>query len=258
MQNLNDQSLETIVPLWLKKDKEVKAILQAISKTRTELYQKLSIGSIYSRLDSLDNDTLNHLAKQWHLEVWRDFWPLELKRATLKRLIIAKPRLGTLSAIIDAVGAYGSSVFIKEWWEFEPKRKGHTFEVYVKVNEIKGLATDDVLFDLKRLINATKPVRSQYRFTIVWAGSSEIKLKQNLAVANSFRYSMEPKLFTEGVAKIDLKQQIRPVTILRQSNQINLQTFNQTKPKSTGINGNTSQSDSNKSQVNNFKFTIHL
>lgn len=215
MQNLQYKDLWAMSPHWLTKDPNINAILQAISKVRSELYAYLDNGALYKRIKSLDSQTLDHLATQWHVEVWRDFWPLEVKQKTLLNQIIFKPRLGTPAAIKEAIGAYGSAVYIKEWWEFEPKLTPHTFNVYIKQNDIEGLSSDEVMFDLKRLIDATKPVRSQYKFIVSWEGKSTLSLKQSGYGAVFFRYSMQSKPVLDGNAKVHLKQSLHKFTHIR-------------------------------------------
>lgn len=199
MQQLSDTDLLRLSPQWALDDQEARALIEAVNELHADLQKHLDDPLLYARFNQLSSAALDHLAAQWHAEVWRDVWPVSVKRDTLKSLIIEKPRLGTLSAVKNAISAYGGAVSIQEWWEQSPPGTPHTFIVYIRQNDIEGLSPDDVLSDLKRLIDSTKPTRSQYRFILSWDGSARLPIRSESRSLVSFRYTMPERPRAYGV-----------------------------------------------------------
>lgn len=170
--------LHSLAPPSIKNDARIAAALEALQRQLIPLEGHLDDGLFLCRIDELDSATLDHLAAQWNARVWRDSWPLELKRTSLKSIIQEKRRLGTLTAIKNAISSLGSAVIIREWWQCEPKRTPHTFEVVINQNSLPGVADEDLIYDLMRSLNYTKPVRSQYTITLTYKTQAFLKLPQ--------------------------------------------------------------------------------
>ena len=172
----NNSLLKLLAPPSITKDPQVKNAITAVEKELLPLEGHLNDGLFYCRIDSLSSEALDHLAEQWSATVWRDSWPIEVKRSVLRALITDKSRLGTLSAVKKAVSSLGSGVFIREWWQTEPRRTPHTFEVVIDQNAIEGVADEDLIFDLMRSVDYAKAVRSQYTVVLTYKTQAFLKL----------------------------------------------------------------------------------
>ena len=127
----------------------------------------VDLPSIYVSIDKLTSTQLDHVAYGWDASVWRDSWPVALKRSVLKNVVREKRKKGTLRAVKDAVSSIGSAATIKEWWQQEPKGTPHTFEIQATLGNIDGTLDAEMQEDLFALIDDAKPVRSHYTFVLV-------------------------------------------------------------------------------------------
>lgn len=168
MKKINTPSLmRSILPSSITKDKKVVDSAEALDSQLKEISAHTDDGMLLYKIDYLPSDVLDHLAMQWDAEVWRDSWPLHIKRSSLKALISEKTRMGTVSAVKNAIKGLGSAGYITEWFAREPPTAPHTFNISIDQNEIEGIADEELIYDIKRSINATKPVRSQYTISVI-------------------------------------------------------------------------------------------
>lgn len=166
MKTLDDILLEDILPENLAKDGTVKAASVAIDPQLTAVSQAVDLPSIYSNINSLSSLALDHLAVQYDVRVWRDTWPLSLKRSVLNTAIADKSKKGTLSAVKQALESLGSSAKVVEWWQETPKATPHTFKIYATQALIEGVIRSELQEDIIKAIYDAKPMRSHFTFTI--------------------------------------------------------------------------------------------
>lgn len=163
---LDQTSLLDLVPDSIKRDKSVSSAGKALDPLLQEVTAALDLPSIYVSIDGLSSEQLDHLAYAWDASVWRDSWPIELKRSVVKNVVTEKRKKGTVSAVRDALASIQSAATIKEWWETDPKGTPHTFTIYATLGKIEGVLDAEMQEDLIRLIDDAKPVRSHYTFVI--------------------------------------------------------------------------------------------
>ena len=164
--DLENSVLLDLVPDSIKRDKSVAGVAMAIDPLLQEVTASLDLPSIYTSIDGLSSEQLDHLAYQWDASVWRDSWPIEMKRSVVKAVVTEKRKKGTVKAVRDALASIGSAATIKEWWEMEPKGAPHTFTIYATLGKIEGVLDAEMQEDLIRLIDDAKPVRSHYTFVV--------------------------------------------------------------------------------------------
>lgn len=167
--------LQELIPSSIKDEQIFKDSVQAL-KTKDDTKGHLNDGLFYYRLDELSSDVLDHLANQWHVRVWRDSWSVELKRSILKGLIKEKRRVGSVSAVKNAIASFGSAAVLTEWWQKSPQDKPHTFEIIINQNEVAGTVTSEITEDLIRTLDYTKPVRSQYQLKITFSQKAQMTM----------------------------------------------------------------------------------
>lgn len=174
MTEIKDVKLSQLIPENLVEDSNVKACADALDLTLQDVSKKVDIPSIYLRLDSLTSEQLDHMAAAWDASVWRQSWPIQIKRSVLNNVILEKRKRGTLGAVKKAIETIGSYTNITEWWQETPKGTPHTFKVIASLNNYEGVLESDLQEDLFGLIDDAKPVRSHYDFILQKRYSGEI------------------------------------------------------------------------------------
>lgn len=166
MKTTEDIKLKDTLPDSLTKDENISACAEALDPQLKKIAQNSDIPALYVNIDKLPSRALDHLAMQYDISVWRDNWPLNLKRSVLKNALSDKRKKGTKAAVIQALESIGSSASIVEWYQKTPKGEPHTFTVYATLSEMEGVFTDDQQEDLLGLIDDAKPLRSHYEFVL--------------------------------------------------------------------------------------------
>lgn len=183
MKTLDDVKLSDVLPDSISKDENVAASAKAIDPQLKLIAEKIDIPSLYINIDRLESTQLDHLAMQYDVTVWRDSWPVAVKRSVLKTAISEKRKKGTVSAVKNALASVASQATITEWWQKEPKGTPHTFEIVVTQSSIDGLVPTELQEDLISLIDDAKPLRSHYEFIVqrnltsginIWGGINHL------------------------------------------------------------------------------------
>lgn len=164
---LADVRLSDLLPGSIAQDDNVRHSAEALDKQLLDMTSAVDLPSIYVSIDRLTSTQLDHVAYGWDASVWRDSWPVSMKRSVLKNVVREKRKKGTLRAVKDAVASIGSAATIKEWWQQEPKGTPHTFEIQATLGNIEGTLDSEMQEDLFALIDDAKPVRSHYTFVLV-------------------------------------------------------------------------------------------
>jgi phage tail P2-like protein len=164
---LADVRLSDLLPDSIAQDDNVRHSAEALDKQLLDMTSAVDLPSIYVSIDRLTSTQLDHVAYGWDASVWRDLWPVSMKRSVLKNVVREKRKKGTLRAVKDAVASIGSAATIKEWWQQEPKGTPHTFEIQATLGNIEGTLDSEMQEDLFALIDDAKPVRSHYTFVLV-------------------------------------------------------------------------------------------
>lgn len=106
-------------------------------------------------------------AWQLSLDEWNTNWPDSVKRAQIKIAPIVHRKKGTIGSIRRILSAFGAACTIKEWWQKVPKGAPHTFDISLVFSNINGeQPTSEYLNNVLKMINATKPERSHYTFSV--------------------------------------------------------------------------------------------
>lgn len=117
------------LPPSLKSDPNMLALAQVIAEQLQTTAKQIKENIIYARIDELDEQTLDLLAYDLHVD-WYDYsYPVEIKRQTIKDSVKVHRRLGTKYAVETALGAVFPGTRIEEWFEYggEP----YTFRVII-------------------------------------------------------------------------------------------------------------------------------
>lgn len=208
MKTLDDVSLSDLMPDSISGDPVVSASARSIDKELKLVAQGVDAPLIFSRIDELTSDQLDHLAASRNMTIWRDSWPVELKRSVAKQIIAQKARMGTLSAVKLALQSLGAAAVVTEWWEENPPAEAHTFKISVSLSEIDGTLTSEMQEDCFALLDDAKPVRSHYTFTLAINKQGGLKVGSVFRQAVSARIQVGRKAEVIGIV---LANAVRPV-----------------------------------------------
>lgn len=166
MKDLENLSMVESLPEAIAQDKSMQGLAFAFQRQFRKLAKYVDTGALFSNIDKMTSLQLDHLAVMFDLQIWRDQWPLQMKRSVMKTAFLLKRRVGTKSAIIEALESIGSASEIIEWWEMTPKGAPHTFDIIATLADIEGTLTNEMQEDLQLMIRDSKPARSHFNFIL--------------------------------------------------------------------------------------------
>lgn len=124
------------------------ALARVIAEQLQGTVQQIGKNIIYARIDELDEQTLDVLAYDLHVD-WYDYsYPIEVKRQTIRDSVRVHRRLGTKYAVETALGAVFPGTRVQEWFEYggEP----YMFKVIIGATE-SGVSADRQAAVLERV-----------------------------------------------------------------------------------------------------------
>lgn len=163
---IDSVELMELLPASIARDPVAENAVRSMRGVLQDVIAGRYIPAIFSRFDSLTSEQLDHVAVMFDVSTWRDTWPIDLKKSVLRMIFQTKCRMGTLSAVREALSSLGSAVSVTEWWETTPKGTPHTFSVDATLSAVGGLLSSDLQEDLMQLLNEAKPARALYTFNL--------------------------------------------------------------------------------------------
>lgn len=136
------------LPPALKNDPKMIALAKSIADQLQINARQIKKNIIYARIDELDEQTLDILAYDLHVD-WYDFsYPIAVKRQTIKDSVRVHRKLGTKFAVETALGAVFPGTQVKEWFEYggDP----YMFKVIIGATE-SGVSADRQAAVLERV-----------------------------------------------------------------------------------------------------------
>lgn len=137
------------LPPTLKDDPEINALGRAIAEQLQITARKIRQNIIYARIDELDEQTLDILAYDLHVDWYDHSYPIEVKRQTIKDSVKIHRRLGTKYAVETALGAVFPGTRVEEWFEYDGDP--YTFRVIINATE-NGVTAAQQAAVLERVI----------------------------------------------------------------------------------------------------------
>lgn len=127
------------------------------------------------RPDDAPANVLPFLAYGLSIDNWSPEWSDAVKRERIRRAIEIQRHKGTIGSVRSVVAALGGAIALREWWQKTPKGNPHSFELVLSLAAIAGAApsaayVDSVIDEIRR----TKPVRSQFTFTLSIDGQGSV------------------------------------------------------------------------------------
>ena len=165
MKTIHDVKLKDTMPDSIKTDADITAMSEAIDKQLHDIAEGVDFPGIYARLDRLSSVALDHLAKQFNVSPWRDYWSRDLKSSVIKAAISTKRKRGTLSAVKKCLESMGGSAVVVPWYEQSPEGEPGTFRINIVMRD-NGLTSAEAQTDVRQMIDESKPASRHYEMVI--------------------------------------------------------------------------------------------
>jgi len=183
-----------LIPQVLTSDAQVQAMSAAISPQMQAVSNAIVECILLARLDELDEDIVDLLAWQYHVDFYDDELTLTQKRELVKQAIDWHRRKGTPSAVKDAVSTVFSNGVVTEWFDYD----GEPYYFRVTTDEVVSDAT--AYSRLVKLINTVKNTRSWLEAIILqrtWSGNMYF----GSALVSGKTLTLSPKAFVMDKVK---------------------------------------------------------
>ncbi|WP_456390235.1 phage tail protein I [Profundibacter sp.] len=136
---------------------------------------------------------LPYLAWALSVDVWDARWSLEIKRNVLRQAVPMHRVKGTRASVEAALATLGFTVDLSEWFEYGGDV--HTFRLDAFGADVysAGFSIDAALHaTVTRLIQHTKPARSQFVLRIGESFAAEVYLRSDVRAAHIHRLELDP------------------------------------------------------------------
>ncbi|GEN83638.1 hypothetical protein SLU01_19500 [Sporosarcina luteola] len=185
MINLSNSELHQLLPINLRDDEDIKAAAQAVDKSTHSIYSLADKLVFHSSSGIQDNEVLDALAVDLHVDFYDKNLPPELKQEIIDSSMLLHMVKGTAGAVEKALANVGLEGRVSEWFEYG----GNPFFFRIEINE--SFKTEKDLNKIVDIVNSTKNRRSTLE---------EILIKR----------SLESNLYFGGIISTRNKIQIRP------------------------------------------------
>ncbi len=203
--DLNNVDLLSLQTSYLKQDPFVKAMCKALNPYFQQLSDSVRLVYIYGRVDELEEEIVDSLAWQFHVDFYDYKLPLEKKKEMVKSSLKLHKIKGTPQAVIDSATTIFGRTKLKEWFEYDGKP--YYFGLDIDITD-EG-ATQENLMRLETLINSYKNKRSWIDYINMYLTNIG-KLIYAAAIVSGEEITVYPympkDLESFGKVKIALKQ----------------------------------------------------
>lgn len=154
--DLSNIDLLSLQPSYLQQDKFVQALCKALNPYFQKLSDDTKLCFIYGRIDELEEEVIDSLAWQFHVDFYDYTLSLDQKRELVKKSKRLHQIKGTPAAVEEACTTVFGQTKLKEWFEYGGKP--YFFGIDVDITEVG--ASPEELKKLDILIDAYKNKRS--------------------------------------------------------------------------------------------------
>lgn len=205
--DLNKIDLLSLQTSYMQKDNFVQALCKALNPVFQKLSDSTRLVFIYGRIDELEEEAIDSLAWQFHVDFYDYTLSLDQKRELVKKSIYLHMIKGTPKAVEEACATVFGKTKLKEWFEYGGKP--YFFGLDVDITEVG--ASPEELKKLDILIDVYKNKRSWIDYINLFIAS-----KGNIYIGASTLISEEisvlPWNITEINAKFDIEINARSIS----------------------------------------------
>lgn len=148
--------IKELIPPNLLQDQNIKALAEAIEPEFEKVKEQIINVLIYPRIDELNEEVLDLLAWQFHIEGYELATNITEKRILIKKAIELHRYKGTKYAIEEVLRALNLEGKISEWFEYG----GQPYHFKVDISLINKPFDKDIYDKLTKLIEQYKNLRS--------------------------------------------------------------------------------------------------
>jgi len=154
MIRIQEIQLIDILPEPLKRDKTIVAIAKVLQKYIDENYEYIKRLLIIPNIDNLNEELIDHLAYQFHVDFYDQSLEADKKAELVKNSIPYHRKKGTQWAVEDLINTLFDISWIREWFEYggEP----YMFKIYTK----DVIGSEEKYSKIITAINSVKNTRS--------------------------------------------------------------------------------------------------
>lgn len=156
MKSTRHVELKDTMPHSIKDDPNVSVAAESIDVQLKKVADASDSPAIYARLNALPTLALDHLAKQFNIYPWRDYWDKKIKTQVITAVIVTKRKKGTMKAVKSCLEAFGGNVYVVPWHEQSPPGDPGTFLINVLMSD-NGLTSVEIQEDVYAMIEEAKP-----------------------------------------------------------------------------------------------------
>lgn len=153
--NLKEYRIKDWLPSSLK-FKDLVELAEVIDEKHLELDENQAL--IYPNIDTLDEDLLNYLGKQQHVERFKESLSKESKRGLIKNSFLLHKRKGTVWAVKTAISEIFAPAQVKEWYQYNGRP--YYFKPLINLTDARVAISKSDKAELLKIIDETKNVRS--------------------------------------------------------------------------------------------------
>lgn len=137
-ENIFDVDFTKTLPPTLKNDKNMLGLAKVVADELQKTARLSRLNLIYARIDELEENVLDILAYDLHVDWYAYDYPIAAKRAIIKDSVAVHKRLGTLYAVKKALGSVYPQSEVEEWFDYggEP----FSFRVILDVTNARASA----------------------------------------------------------------------------------------------------------------------
>lgn len=132
--------------------KEINEVLQPLIDENWEIFIPRLF--LYSRIDDLPEEFLNHLAYQFHVDFWDKDLPIHKKRTLIKNSIKYHKHKGTPYAVEQLLSDVFNDTWLKEWFEYGGRP--YFFKIFTR----DFISSEKMFKDFIRALFTVKNTRS--------------------------------------------------------------------------------------------------
>ena len=151
------------LPAPLQNDETMFALGKVIAAELQENIRLSRLSIIYARIDELDEEVLDILARDLRVDWYDDSYPIEAKRAVIQDGVKVHKRLGTKYAIVTALGNVFPKTEVQEWFEYG----GEPFTFRVIIHSADAEKIPDWKATAFYIVNTNKNLRSHLETLIL-------------------------------------------------------------------------------------------
>ena len=138
MNDIYNIDLTRALPPTLANDPVMLPLAKTIAAPLQKNIEMAKYTLIFHRIDELEEDVLDILARDMHVDWWSDSYPIIIKRRILKESVRVHMRLGTKFAVLTALRAVFPNTEVKVWYEYGGTH--HRFRIILDLREALTVA----------------------------------------------------------------------------------------------------------------------